>query len=100
MVLRRRVSQQQSYPTPDRELALGSTVLSACLMQAPCTGGVAGDEGALSGSGERQHRRGGQAGSYDVGTASSAGFATGKGTEHLPTFVDVGYTNVVLVLCG
>lgn len=44
-----------------------------------CSGGVAGDEGALSGAGERQHRRGGQAGSYDLGAAPRAGLAAGKG---------------------
>lgn len=56
---------------------------------APCTGGAVGDEGTLGGAGERQHRRGGQAGSHDVGAASSAGFAAGKGAEPLP-FVDLG----------
>lgn len=52
--------------------------------EAPCTGGVAGDEGTLGGAGERQHRRGGQAGSHDVGAAASAGFAAGKGAGPLP----------------
>ena len=67
--------------------------------ESPRTGGVAGDEGTLGGTGERQHRRGGQAGSHDVGAAPSAGFAAGKGAEPLP-FVGVGFTSAVLVLCG
>lgn len=44
-------------------------------------GGAAGDEGALSGAGEGQHRRGGQEGAHDMGAATGAGPAAGKGHQ-------------------
>lgn len=87
-------SQQQCCHTPGRDLASVSSAPSVS-HEAPCTGGVAGDEGTLGGAGERQHRRGGQAGSHDMGAASRAGFAAGKGQS--PALC--GFTSALLVLC-
>lgn len=57
----------------------------------PHTGGAAGDEGALGGAREGQHRRGGQARPHDLGAAPRVGPAAGDVAEcELPLGLGTG----------